>query len=259
MPAPRPRHLLIACTSALVLLALSSCGGGSESLVHIQGSSATISKAMLDHWMRVTASSDFRANVGTKAPLGLVSEPANYPQCIKAAKKVIPRTYTGKLRLSDAQISRGCHQLYQTIKAEALAFLISVQWAVREGEEHGIRVSDAEVRKEFKRFGKEFYKSPAGERKYLAERHMVRADALYQLKRNILNGRLLPSFRAEVKQAGGGERTFARLALANYNGMIAKTSCEPGYVVQGCKGYREPAVPLPSPSVILEGFAGAVG
>jgi hypothetical protein len=41
--------------------------------------------------------------------------------------------------------------------------------------------------------------------------------------------------------------------------LIAKTTCKRGYVVLGCKEYREPAVALPSPSVILEGFAGAVG
>jgi len=259
MPAPKPRHLLLPVLAATVLLALSSCGAGSDSLVHIQGSSATITKPMLDHWMGVTVASDFRANVGTKAPLGLVSEPANYPKCVGAAKKVIPRSYTGRLKLSEAEISKKCHQLYQTIKAQTLAYLLSVLWSVREGEEHGIKVSDAEVRGTFKRFSKEYYKSKAGERTYLAERHMVVADVLYQLKRNILTQRLRPVFEAEVKKAGGGERTFARLTLANYNGLIAKTTCKEGYVVLGCKGYREPAVPLPSPSVILEGFAGAVG
>jgi hypothetical protein len=88
---------------------------------------------------------------------------------------------------------------------------------------------------------------------------MVAADAMYQLKRNILVTRLRPKFEAEVKKAGGGERTLARLALANYQSLIAKTTCKAGYVVLGCKGYREPAVALPSASVILEGFAGAVG
>lgn len=261
MSRPRPRHLFLAALAAvLLLLTLSSCGSaGNDSLVHIQGSSATITKPMLDHWMRMTVGNDFRANVGTKAPLGLVSEPANYPQCIEAAKKVIPRTYTGKLKLSGAEISKKCHQLYQTIKAETLADLLSALWTVREGEEHGITVSDAEVRKAFQHFSKEYYKSKAGEQTYLAERHMVVADVLYQIKSGLLNKRLRPSFEAEVKKAGGGERTYARLAIARYNGLIAKTTCKAGYVVLGCRGYREPAVPLPSPAEILGGFAGAVG
>jgi hypothetical protein len=245
---------------ALALLSLSSCGGGgNESLIHIEGSSATITKPMLDHWMKATVGMDFRSNVGTKGPLGLVSEPANYPECIAAARKLIPRTYTGKFKLSDAQVSMKCHQLYQAVKAQTLAYLLSVQWSVREGEEAGIRVSDAEVRKQFKRFAKENFKSAAGQRTYLAERHLTVADVLYQLKRNMLVTRLRPKFEAKVAKAGGGEKVFARLALANYHSLIAKTTCKRSYVVEGCNGYQPPAVPLPSASVILEGFAGAVG
>jgi hypothetical protein len=259
----RSRHRLLPSLLAALLLALglSSCGGsnGSDSITHIQGSSATITKPMLDHWMRETVANDFRANVGTKAPVGLVLEPANYPQCAEAAKKVIRRSYTGRLVLSDAEISQKCHQLYQAIKAETLAYLLSVQWTTLEGEEQGITVSDAEVRQQFKRFAKSFYKSQAAQRSYLAERHMVVADVLYKLRRNMLATRLQPRLLAEVKKAGGGERNFTRLALDRYHGLIAKTSCKPGYVVFGCREYRPPAVALPSPSVILEGFAGAVG
>ena len=259
MPTPSPRHLLPALAAALLALTLASCGAGSDSLVQIKGSSAQITKPMLDHWMRMTVANDFRSNVGTKAPVGLVSEPANYPRCIEAAKKVIARTYTRKLVLSEAAISKKCHQLYQTIKAQTIAYLLSVQWTVLEGEERGVKVSSAELQREFQRFRKASYKTPANERTYLAERHMVAADALYELKRNLLTRQLTPKFEAEVAKAGGGLRTYARLALARYKGLIAKTTCRAGYVVLGCRGYREPAVPLPSPSVILEGFAGAVG
>jgi hypothetical protein len=258
MPTPRPRQILLASAVLLLLLSLGSCGG-SESLTHIQGSSATITKPMLDHWMRMFVGSDFRANVGTKAPVGLVSEPANYPRCAEAAKKVIPRSYTGKLELSEAAISEKCHELYQAIKAQALAYLLSVQWTVLEGEEQGVSVSDTELHKEFQLLRKNIYKSQANQQKYLAERHMVVADVLYQLKRNLLTRRLTPKFEAKVAKAGGGQSTYVRLALARYKGLIAKTSCKPGYVVEGCKGYREPKVAPPSPSVILEGFAGAVG
>jgi hypothetical protein len=257
---PQFKHILLTVVIAMLLaLALASCGGGSDSLTHIQGSSAKITKATLDHWMKSLVATDFRQNVGTKAPLGLVAEPADYPKCAEAAKKVIARDFTGKLKLSDAEISKKCHLLYQTVKAQALARLLSVQWTVLEGEEAGLKVSAAELQREFKRFSRESYGSPAGQRKYLAERGMSVADVLYQLKESMLVRRILPKFQARVAKAGGGERTYARLALVRYRGLIAKTTCKPGYVVLGCKEYREPAVALPSPSVILEGFAGAVG
>jgi len=255
----RRNLLLVTCLAALLLLGLGACGA-SESLVRIRGSSATITKPMLDHWMRTVVGSDFRANVGTKAPEGLVAEPADYPRCIEAAKKVIPRSPTGKLKLSEAQTAIACRHLYQAIKAQALAYLLSVQWTVLEGNEQGVRVSDAELHREFQRYREEnFHGSQANEQAYLRERHMTVDDLLYQLKRNLLTRRLQPKFEALVAKAGGGQRTYVRLALAHYSRLIARTTCKPGYVVPGCKGYHEPAVPLPSPSVILEGFAGAVG
>jgi hypothetical protein len=146
-----------------------------------------------------------------------------------------------------------------SIKAQALAFLLSVQWTTLEGEEQGVRVSDAEVRKDFERFSREYYKSEANQRKYLAERHWVVADVLYQIKRNMIANRLAPKLRAAAEKSGGGEAAYTRLALAHNRTLVSKTSCKPGYVVPGCKEYRQPAVSPPSPSVILEGFAGAVG
>lgn len=258
MPRPTYKPLLVV-PALLLALVLGSCGG-SDSLTHIQGSSATITKPMLDHWMRALVGEDFHASVGTEGPVGLVSEPAHYPECAEAAKKVIPRANTGRLKLSDAQIVEKCRQLHQAAKAQALAFLLSVQWTVREGEEQGLRVSEAELHRYFQRYRKEvFGGSEATERRHLAERHWSVADVLYMLKRSMLVSRILPKFQARVNRAGGGEKTYARLALARYRGLIAKTSCKPGYVVLGCREYREPAVPPPSAAVILEGFAGAVG
>jgi hypothetical protein len=252
--------LLCSLLLALSALALSACGG-SEGLTHIQGSSETITKPMLDHWMRSLVGEDFRGAIGTKGPVGLVSEPANYTECTEAAAKIIPRGYTGRLKLNGAQIFSKCHQLHEAVKAQAIAFLLSAQWATLEAKEQGITVTDAEVRKHFENVVlKNYYGSTARERQYLAERHMVHADLLFELKRNMLATRTSPKFQAKVQKAGGGDRVFARLALERYRGLIARTSCEPGYVVLSCKEYREPTVAKPSPAVLLEAFVqGAVG
>ncbi len=244
----------------LLALTLSSCGG-SDSLTHIQGSSETITKPMLDHWMRSLVGEDFRQAIGTKGPVGLVSEPANYTECAEAAAKVIPRDYTGRLKLNGAQILGKCHQLHEAVKAQALAFLLSVQWSTQEAKEQGLTVTDAEIRKHFQNVTlKSTYGSTARERQYLAERHMVHADLLYMLKRNILVKRMTPKFEARVQAAGGGQRTYVHLALERYHALIARTSCKPGYVVLGCKEYREPAVEPPAPALILEALVqGSVG
>jgi hypothetical protein len=237
----------------VLLFCLSSCGS-EEALVRFQGSSAKITRPALDHWMKVLVAGDFLTYLHRPAPLGLASEPADPSECAGAAKKLAPRSSTGALELSDAQIDDKCRVLHQTIKTEALNFLLEVQWMTREGEERGVRVSEEEVRRQFPAYAKELYGEKANQRRYFAERHMNLADAMYQLKRSILYTRLKLKFRDEVARIGGGQRTFVRLALANYHGMIAKTICTAGYVILGCRGYREPAE-LPTPSwITLEGF-----
>jgi hypothetical protein len=257
MPPPRHKSSLVSPALAfallLALLTLGACGG-SDGITHIQGSSETITKPMLDHWMRADVATDFRANIGTKAPTGLAAEPANQSECAQAAKTVIPRSYTGQSKLTDAEIAQKCHQLYIAIRNQAMSYLLSAQWTKLEAKELGVRLSEPELHKEFLRSRKETYGNQATFLKYMRERRLVLSDVLYLLTRNILVTRILPKFEARVKHAGGGEKVYAKLALVRYHGLIAKTSCKAGYVMEDCKEYREPPTPLSSPDVILEGF-----
>jgi hypothetical protein len=240
----------------LALLGITSCGGkagvSDAGLTHIQGSSESISRGMLDHWMHAMAGGDFRAIIGTKGPKDLVAEPADYPGCMSAAEKIVPRSFTGKPKLSDQQIAFKCHQLYSAIKEQAISFLISVQWTVIEGAEQGLKVSNAQLQREFARYRKHVYPTEADLSGYLAERNWVRSDVLYQLKRNILVTAILPKFEARVKKAGGGEKVYAKLALERYKALIARTKCQPGFIAPNCSEYREPSSAAPSPNVILE-------
>jgi hypothetical protein len=253
-----PGRTLLVGLAVLLALSLGSCGA-SVTVIHIQGSSATITKAMLEHWMGVTIASEFRDKLGHEAPAGLVSEPADYPRCLKVAKKLVPRTSSGELKLSDAQISAKCRQLHEAVKVQALKFLLLVQWTELEGKEYSLHVSDGELHQELLRVAKELYDPQGGQRRYLKERHMSVADARYQIRRLILYTRLKPKFRARVASAGGGEKTFARLALAHYNSLVSKTICKPGYVVLGCKGYRESTGISPSPTLILVRLVDGLG
>jgi hypothetical protein len=257
LQTPHTPLRLIAAVLCLALPVLSGCGGSSEAITHIQGGSGTITRPMLDHWMRAMAGGDFRQNVGTKGPLGLVSEPANYGECEAAAAKIVPRTFTGRLKLSKAQINRKCHELYAALKAQALSYLISVQWTIAEGKEQGVEVSEALLHKEFANERKQNYPTEAQLKRYLEERHWQLSDVLYQLKRNILVRKIVPALRAKAEQTGGGEAAYAKLATERYNRLVARTSCKPGYVVPNCSEYHGPPSVEPSPDAILEAFVQA--
>jgi hypothetical protein len=232
---------------SLALLALAGCGGG-ESVVHIQGLSASISKATLKHWMQALVGSDFRTSNATVAPAGLVSEPADYKRCAAAVRLVAPRTQP---RPSDTIVAERCRQLYRGIKAQALSFLISAAWTVGEGAEMGLKVSEAQLKRQFAVERRQTYPTEAQLNKYLSERHMVLSDLLYQLKRSILVSEILPKFEAKVRKAGG-KNAYGRLAIARYDALVARTSCSPGYVVPNCKEYHGPEAVVPSPNQVLE-------
>lgn len=241
-------HLAI----GVALLTFTGCGGG-DSVVHIDGASdASISKATLNHWMQSMAGGDFRESIGAAGPRGLVSDPADYKRCTSASKLVAPRSFFNQLRLSAAQINQKCRELYRSIKAQALSFLISVQWAVAEGAEQGIEVTDADVRHAFERLRKVEYPTEQDLRKYLTERQWSLSDIFYQLKHHVLVTRLL----TQLEKAGGGERVHVKLVLERYNSMIANTSCMPGYVVPNCNEYHGPPTVSPAPNAILKEMVG---
>ena len=249
-----PRLLLAPLALALSLALLSGCGAAGDTVAQIEGTSASIARPTLNHWMRAMAGGDFHASLGGDGPQGLVSEPANYPECVAAAKKIVPRTDAGQLKLNNAQILRKCRELHRALKTQALTFLISVQWSIVEGAAQGIKVSDAQLRRKFAHYRKDFYPTEQALQKYMAERHWVLSDVLYQLKRNVLTTAILPKFEQKVKQAGGGELLYAKLALQRLSVQSSKTSCSPGYVVYHCKGYRPATTEPPSPNAILEQF-----
>lgn len=245
-------HLLATIVCCLALAGdLAGCGGNSSgSLARFQGSSASIDKASLNHWMRAKVGADFRASIGTKGPEGLVSEPADYAECTAAAKKIVPRSFTGKLKLSDVEIQRKCQELYGAAKEQALSALIRSQWATIEAAKVGVHVSPAFLHKEFERYRKVALPSEAELQRYLTERHWSVSDILFELRQSILDRTLRPKYAAEAKRVTG-----ANVLLALYHTRVAKTTCEKGYVVPGCREYRELPGGPPAPNIILEGFA----
>jgi hypothetical protein len=242
-----PKHAIrLLALLALPLVLLAGCGTADPSLVRIHGTSASISKATLNEWMRAMAGGDYRQSIGVQGPVGLASEPANPSECADAARAIIPKTATGEPKLTSAQIAQTCAQLHQALKTQALSFLIAVQWAIAEGAEHGITISEAELKHEFESYRTK-YPTTQALRRYLDERHWQVSTVLLQLKRNMIVRRLGERPSSNVNQA----QTLSKL-VARYKTMIARTRCQPGYVVPNCSQYHQPPKAPPAPDILLE-------
>jgi len=228
----------VAC--AAICLSLLTFGGcaGNDTVVHVDGAkNASIGNSTVDHWMRSMVGADFREAIGVQGPSGFASEPADYSRCIDAAKLVGPRSFFNQLRPGRPYLERTCRALYRSVKAQALDFLIAVQWAQLEGVERGVKVTDAELKRAFQQTRKRRYPTEGDLHRYLAERQWSLADLLYRLKHELLLKRLGPISGADTGEAN------AR--------MVARTRCAAHDLVPGCSGYRGPAAISPSPGAIL--------
>ncbi len=252
MPAPVHQFNFAALLAALgAVLALGGCGGSGVTVVRIAGApGASISRPTLDHWMQAIAGGDFRESVGVEGPRGLVSEPADYPRCVVAAKLVAPRSFFNQLRPTERELERECQALDRSVKAQALSFLISAEWTIAEAAERGIRVSAGEVDGALGRFRAQRAATEQGLGSYLAERHWSLSDLLYELKVELLAARLRRS--ASFQRTGAGERAYAALAERRRRRLAARTHCRPGYVVPGCSEYRGAPPPARAPEAILK-------
>jgi hypothetical protein len=237
-----------------MILGLSACGNGDNPTVATVGKTK-ISRSTLNHWMATLAGGDYQEIVGNSAPVGLVSEPADYPRCVAAAKTIKPKSLPASIP-NEARLKIRCRRLHTAVKEQALSYLISALWRVEEGAELGWGVSDREVARQVQELAYRDYKSPAAFRRFLASRHWSLADERYLLKRNLLDTKFLERLRARAAALGGGEKTFGKLVQKNIAKWRAKTSCSPGYTAWQCRPGGSTAEADPPPSVLVEQLGG---
>lgn len=246
-------RLLSVTLTAAVVVALGSCGSSDPPVVKV--GDATISKAGFEHWVRAIGYSDYTYVVGGRAPLGLVSEPADYKACVAAARQ-IPHPPGTRPPLKAGQLLQRCRELHAAVKEQTLTYLIPGLWRSVEAKQLGSGVSDREVSKLLAEVSAEHH-SPAAFARYLANQHWSIADERASLKRELLIGNYGAKIRKRAKELGGGEQTIAQLVQQSFARWAARTDCSPGYTALQCRqrhGY--PNTSAPSAAQVLEQMSG---
>jgi hypothetical protein len=261
----RLRPLAALACLVLALTALSACGSGKSTTttaadppktipansVALVGSTP-ITKANLTHWMHSMLGGDYWERFGKRAPVGLVSEPANYAACEAAARGLVAQSGH---ELTPAQISQRCRQLHVAIREQALLFLINVLWRVNEGKENGITVSDAATTSYSAKYIAKFYPKPGEYEKYLATHEWAPSDELYQVKRNLLTTALKEKVTGrsrKLEETPQSRAKYFSFVEQHIPKRKSETRCVAAYAVSMCTGYTEPASSPPAPDEILE-------
>jgi parvulin-like peptidyl-prolyl isomerase len=159
------------------LVGLSACGGGIPGDAVVQVGGKSITKTTFNHWMQVASAST--AASGGKP---IVPEPPSYSACIGHLASTAPKPKKGQKAPTTAQLKTQCEQQYKSLQQQVLGFLISSQWVIGEASSLGVKLSDAEVRKQFLKIKNQQFPKPAEFEKFLATSGQTVSDLLLRIK-----------------------------------------------------------------------------
>lgn len=192
---------LIAAPAAIALsaFALAACGddavpGNAVAKV----GDASISKTNFNHWMEVAAiSSQGAANpqlaAQGKKPAVSIPQPPDFTACIAKKTKEAPKPAKGQPKPTAAQFKTQCKQEYEGLRDQVLQFLISSEWIQGEAKDRDVKVSDAEVKKQFETTKKQSFPKEKDFQNFLKSSGMTMDDLLFRVELDTLSNKLRES------------------------------------------------------------------
>jgi foldase protein PrsA len=167
------------------LLGLAACGGVSgNSVVSVNGTAIT--RDTFDHWMGVAAHSSATSTTGKP----VIPEPPEYTACVKHLEETTGKPVKGSKAPSKKELKSQCETQYKSLQSEVLGFLISSSWVLGEGNALNVKLSDAEVKKQFTKIKLEQFPKPAEFEKFLSSSGQTVSDLLLRVKLNLLSQKI---------------------------------------------------------------------
>jgi foldase protein PrsA len=227
------------------VIGLAACGGGIPGNAVVQVGGTPITKATFEHWMSIAAAST-STTAGATPTKPVIPDPPDYTACIAHLEATAAKPAKGQSKPSAAQLKTQCEQQYKSLQQEVLGFLISSSWVLGEAESQGVKVSDAEVQKEFEKIKNEQFPKAAEFQKFLASSGQTVSDLLLRVKLNMLSSKIQqkvakskgPVTQAEIQkyynehksQFGAPEKRDVRIILTKTEAQAkeAKKEIESG-------------------------------
>jgi foldase protein PrsA len=180
------RHALSRIATILALLALpalfAACGGVPGNAVATVDGEA-IEKSSFDHWLSIAAKSG-----GQQA--AQIPKPPDYKACVANKRKTLPKPAKGQPKVTDAQLKTQCKQEYEALRDQVLQLLISFEWIEGEADSLGIKISDAEVKKQFETQKKASFPKAADFDKFLKDSGQSLEDIMLRVRLDVLSNKI---------------------------------------------------------------------
>jgi phosphatidylethanolamine-binding protein (PEBP) family uncharacterized protein len=119
----------------------------------------------------------------------------------------------------------------------ALGFLITSAWLLGEASAQGVAVSETEVKRRLAELKRQSFPKAGSLAKFLAKSHESEADLLGRVRVELLESRIAAKVTAG-KSAAQRKSTLASFQEAFQRRWKARTTCQPGYVMEDCSEYK---------------------
>jgi foldase protein PrsA len=175
-----PRILRIALPIAACAALIAGCGNAVPPNGVAKIGDSVITKDQFNHWLNAAAH-------GSSAPGSnpVVPDPPNFTKCIaNQAKQPVPK---GAKKPTTAQLKTQCQQQYDALKQQVMQFLVSAEWIQQEAKNQKVKVSDAQVQKQFADQKKQSFQKDADYKKFLANSGMTEADLVFRVKLDVIS------------------------------------------------------------------------
>jgi foldase protein PrsA len=188
----------IRLTSALgavlfALAGLAACGGSSglsgTDVANVDGTGITL--PTFKHWIGVAAISGQTGQLAAGKPAA--PEPPSYTACIAHLQEVATKELAAKKikkMPATSALKKSCEQQYQGLTREVMGFLLSSQWIIGEASSLGVKLSDAEVKKQFVKIRTQQFPTTAEFQKFLTSSGQTVSDLLLRVKLNLLSQKI---------------------------------------------------------------------
>src|SRR4051794_20887379 len=183
MNSPRTKLAVLLSAAAIPAALVAGCGGGIPGNAVATVGDNQITKAAFAHWLNVAAKSGGQQQTA-------IPKPPDYTACIAAKRKALPKPAKGQPKTTDAQLKTQCKQEYQSLRDQALQLLISFKWIEGEAKDLGIKVTDAEVKKQFETQKKASFPKDADYQKFLKTSGQSEKDILVRVRLDVLSNKI---------------------------------------------------------------------
>jgi foldase protein PrsA len=174
-----PLRILLALGAFFVVATvLVACGSSdnsvpSNAVANVDGT--PITRAEYDKWAMITA----KGSAQGRTPV--VPDPPTFTRCI-ATLRSQSRPARGQPAPTDVTLRAQCRQQNDALVAQTMGTLIQNLWIEKEADAQGVKVSDADIRRQLALTKRQSFRSEAAYQRFLRTSGMSEADVLERVR-----------------------------------------------------------------------------